>query len=100
MRWEWRTFGDDLGEAGQRLAALRVGRGTESEETSLLAPASLDAVKVRDGLMDVKRLERVDDDGLQLWAPVMKATLPLSAADAREVLAALDVPGPELASGA
>src|SRR4051794_19514490 len=100
MRWEWRTFGDDLGEAGQRLAALRVERVTESQEPYLLAPASLDAVKVRDGLMDVKRLERVDDDGLQLWAPVMKAPLPLSAADARAVLAALDVPVPALASDA
>jgi exopolyphosphatase / guanosine-5'-triphosphate,3'-diphosphate pyrophosphatase len=99
LRWEWRTFGDDLGEAAQRLASLRVEQVTESDETYLLAPASLDAVKVRDGLLDVKHLEEVDDDGLQLWAPVMKAPLPVSAADTRAVLAALDVPVPALEGG-
>src|SRR4051812_35612261 len=101
LRWEWRTFGDDgLGEAERRLASLRVDLVTQSDETYLLAPASLDAVKVRDGLMDVKHLEQVDDDGLQLWAPVMKTPLPVPAGDARAVLAALDVPVPALENGA
>jgi exopolyphosphatase/guanosine-5'-triphosphate,3'-diphosphate pyrophosphatase len=99
LRWEWRTFGDDLGEAERRLASLRVEQVTDSDETYLLAPASLDAVKVRDGLLDVKHLQEVDDDGLQLWAPVMKAPLPVSAGDARAVLAALDVPVPALEGG-
>ena len=39
------------------------------------------SVKVRDGLMDVKRLEHVDDDGLEQWRPVMKAAFPLAQAD-------------------
>lgn len=41
--------------------------------------------------MDVKRLERVGDDGLELWRPVMKSPLPISAADAVAVFAALRV---------
>ena len=53
-------------------------------------------MKLRDGLMDIKHLEDVDRDGLELWRPVMKSPLPVSAADARAVLAALGVPAPAL----
>jgi exopolyphosphatase/guanosine-5'-triphosphate,3'-diphosphate pyrophosphatase len=45
-------------------------------------------------MMDLKSLEQVDDDGLQLWRPVMKSALPISADDARQVLAALRVDAP------
>ena len=44
--------------------------------------------------MDVKHLEQVNDDGLELWRPVMKSPLPISAADARAVLAALSLGAP------
>ena len=100
LRWEWRTFGEPLGAAGERLGALEPEKVTESDETYLLAPASLDAVKARADLMDVKHLEAVDDDGLELWEPVMKAPLPVSATDAATVLAALGVPVPALGAGA
>src|SRR3954454_22556906 len=98
LRWEWRTFGDDLGAAGERLGSMPPEKVTESDETYLLAPASLDAVEARAELMDVKHLEAVDD-GLELWQPVMKAPLPVSAADAAIVLAALGVPVPALGAG-
>ena len=91
LRWEWRTFGE-LGEAGERLASMAPERVGESEETYLLSAEGVDAVKLRDGVIDVKHLERVDADGLQLWRPVMKSPLPLPAADARDVLAALRAP--------
>ena len=90
-RWEWRTFGDELGAAGERLAALEPELVTESDEVYLLSAGGVDAVKLRDGLMDVKHLEQVDADGLELWRPVLKAPLPVSAADAGTVLAALQV---------
>ena len=73
-------------------ASTEPDRAVESDETYLLSAESVDAVKVRDGLMDVKHLEQVDDDGLELWKPVMKSPLPLSADDARAVLSALRVP--------
>ena len=50
-------------------------------------------MKVRDGLMDVKRLEAVDESGLEQWKPVMKAEFPLPAAGVQDVLAALGVTG-------
>src|SRR4051794_8044453 len=99
LRWEGRTFGDDLGAAGGRLGSMAPEKVHESGETYPLGPASLDAVKARADLMDVKPLEAVDDDGLELWEPVMKAPLPVSAADAAIVLAALGVPVPALGAG-
>ena len=91
MRWEWRTFGDELGDAETRLRAVTPEPPQESDETYLVSGAVDHAVKERDGLMDVKHLEDVNGDGLELWRPIMKSPLPISPADARAVLAALDV---------
>jgi exopolyphosphatase/guanosine-5'-triphosphate,3'-diphosphate pyrophosphatase len=41
--------------------------------------------------MDVKELQRVDNDGLEQWKPVLKAGFPLAASDVESVLAALGV---------
>jgi exopolyphosphatase / guanosine-5'-triphosphate,3'-diphosphate pyrophosphatase len=71
----------------------------ESDEVYLLSEESDASVKIRDGLMDVKRLEAVDGHGLEQWRPVLKASFPLPAADVATVLDALGVPGPELARG-
>jgi exopolyphosphatase/guanosine-5'-triphosphate,3'-diphosphate pyrophosphatase len=92
LRWEWRTFGERFGAAEQQLGSAEPERVTESDETYMLSAEGVDAVKVRDRLMDVKHLERVNGDGLELWKPVMKSPLPLSPADARVVLAALHAP--------
>jgi len=94
LRWEWRTFGDGLGAAEARLRALTPESVAESDETYLLSAEGIDAVKLRDGLMDVKHLEQVGEGGLELWKPVLKAPLPITAADARTVLAALRLTAP------
>lgn len=94
LRWEWRTFGEEFGGAEERLGSTEPQQVVESDETYLLSAEGVDAVKLRDGLMDVKHLEQVDDDGLELWRPVTKSALPISAADARAVFAALRVSAP------
>ena len=96
MRWEWRTFGGALGDAETRLRAQTPERVQESDETYLLSGTVDHAVKARGGLMDIKRLEQVNRDGLQLWRPVMKSPLPISLDDARAVLAALGMSAPPL----
>jgi exopolyphosphatase/guanosine-5'-triphosphate,3'-diphosphate pyrophosphatase len=88
-RWEWRTFGERFGDADIHFAALSPDRVQESDEVYLLSLASDASVKVRDGLMDVKRLERVNDDGLEQWKPVLKASYPLGAPDVAAVFTAL-----------
>jgi exopolyphosphatase/guanosine-5'-triphosphate,3'-diphosphate pyrophosphatase len=91
-RWEWRTFGAAAGALGDR-APESV---QESDELYILSVARGDTVKVRGGLMDVKHLEQVNDDGLEQWAPVLKAEFPLSAELVRSILVGLRVPVPEL----
>ena len=54
------------------------------------------SIKVRGGQLDVKRLDRVNDDGLEQWRPVAKAEFPIAAADIASLLSALDVDVPPL----
>lgn len=96
-RWEWRTFGDDFGEAERKLAAIAPERVHESDEIYLLSVASEASVKVRDGLMDVKVLEAIDGDGLEQWKPALKAEFPLPVAGVRGVFDALGIPAPVFA---
>jgi exopolyphosphatase / guanosine-5'-triphosphate,3'-diphosphate pyrophosphatase len=88
-RWEWRTFGDSFGSLESHFDSLALERVGEGDDLYLLSPDSDASVKVREGLMDVKHLERVNDDGLEHWMPVMKASFPLRAGDVRFVLETL-----------
>ena len=96
-RWEWRTFGERFGEAEAAFAARTPERVQESDELYLLSVGGGDTVKIRDALMDVKHLERVDDNGLEQWLPVLKAEFPLPARTVGSVLASLRIPAPPLA---
>ncbi len=91
-RWEWRTFGDEFGEADAFFAALEPTAIQESDEVYLVSSIPDKVVKVRAGLMDVKSLERVDEAGLEQWLPVLKAGIPLSPADADRFRATLGLP--------
>src|SRR5687767_3836232 len=87
-RWELPTFG----AAGAPLAALAPERVEDSDEVYVVSQHADASVKVRAGLVDVKQLEAVDERGLEQWRPVMKATFPLTAADAALALQRLGVP--------
>jgi len=93
-RWEWRRFGD----VEARLEETGPERVQESDELYLLSPVSDASVKVRDGLMDVKRLQRVDEQGLEQWLPVLKAPFPLTPDGVSVVARALELPAPETAN--
>jgi exopolyphosphatase/guanosine-5'-triphosphate,3'-diphosphate pyrophosphatase len=86
-RWEWRTFGADHG----RFASREPERVEESDERYLVSRTSDASAKLRAELMDVKRLQATNDDGLEQWLPVMKASFPLSADDVGFVLESLGV---------
>jgi exopolyphosphatase/guanosine-5'-triphosphate,3'-diphosphate pyrophosphatase len=90
-RWEWRTFGDRFDVADDLLGGLTPDRQRSNDELYFLSLHSDASVKVRDGLADVKHLLRVDDDGLELWSPVLKAEFPLPADDVQVVLTTLGV---------
>jgi exopolyphosphatase / guanosine-5'-triphosphate,3'-diphosphate pyrophosphatase len=90
LRWEWRSFGQRFGGAEERIARFAPSEPKETDEIYFLSRGG-ENVKVRDDLMDVKVLREVNKDGLERWAPVMKAGFPLSANDVAAVLDALDV---------
>lgn len=91
LRWEWRTFGTDFGDAERRFAELEAGDTEESDEIYFLGAADDANVKIRDRRMDIKMLEKVDAAGLQQWRPTMKGDFPLPAAEVATVCAALRV---------
>src|SRR3954467_12129796 len=95
-RWEWRSFGEQFGAAEEHFAALEPGRIQESDELYLLSRAVDENVKVRDDLLDVKELERVDRDGLEQWTPVLKASFPIPASELAQALERLHAGGQAL----
>ena len=95
-RWEWRMFAERFGAAERRLASRATAPPQVSDEMYVLGLRSEASVKVRDGLMDVKRLEHVGDHGLEQWRPVMKAAFPLAQADVVRVIEALGASSAEL----
>ena len=95
-RWEWRMFAERFGAVERRLASRATAPPQVSDEMYVLGLRSEASVKVRDGLMDVKRLEHVGDHGLEQWRPVMKAAFPLAQADFVRVIEALGASPAEL----
>jgi exopolyphosphatase / guanosine-5'-triphosphate,3'-diphosphate pyrophosphatase len=95
-RWEWRTFGDSFAEAESRLRASEPTRVEESDELYVLSARVDGSIKVRGGKLDVKRLEVVNEEGLEQWNPVAKAELPLDAGEVASLLTALGASVPPL----
>jgi exopolyphosphatase/guanosine-5'-triphosphate,3'-diphosphate pyrophosphatase len=82
LRWEWRTFDASLNTIEGRIAAaLEQVAPHTSAEIYLLRLGGPQNAKIRDGILDVKRLQQVDVNGLELWEPVLKAKFPLSQND-------------------
>jgi exopolyphosphatase/guanosine-5'-triphosphate,3'-diphosphate pyrophosphatase len=96
-RWEWRTFGETFEGAEDILGAMTPEAVQETDELYIVAAGTPAIVKVRFELMDVKRLLEVDDNGLQLWVPVMKSGFPLAAEHLADVFRELGATAPDLA---
>lgn len=91
-RWEWRCFAPSL-VAMAEAAAMPAGFASrESDEIYLLDGTAVQNAKIRDGVLDIKRLRRTDADGLELWEPVFKAGFPLSRSDLAAACAAWTPP--------
>ncbi len=90
-RWEWRTFGEEFGEAENKIKAHECTREVESSEVYILSKKSGENIKVRDTLMDIKVLREVNSDTLEQWFPIMKATFPIGKDEMAEVFKAAGV---------
>jgi exopolyphosphatase/guanosine-5'-triphosphate,3'-diphosphate pyrophosphatase len=96
-RWEWRTFGDNFNGAKNPFGAYTHDEPKDSEEVYFLSPATSENVKVRDGLMDIKKFQHANADGLEQWKPVLKHGFPLPANDVKSVFEILGITLPKLA---
>lgn len=95
-RWEWRTFGEEFGEAEARINAFPKDKVRNSSEVYILSRKSTDNTKIRDMLMDIKTLQQVNGDRLEQWFPVMKAGFPLTGPVLSDVFKAWKAPLPPL----
>jgi len=96
-RWEWRTFGrTGFGESEDLIRGRSPAQVRKSGEVYFLSKQSMNNTKVRDDLMDIKTLKAVNEDKLEQWNPILKATFPLGPDVLPGVFAALGVPLPAL----
>ena len=93
-RWEWRTFGAGFDEQEARIRKFEQGNYKESEEVYVLSKNSDENVKIRDELLDIKSLQKVDADGLEQWYPVMKTEFPIPVADLKRPFSYFKAPEP------
>jgi hypothetical protein len=94
-RWEWRTFTNDLKQAEVNIRKHPEGKSRESAEVYILSEVSMDNTKVRDDLMDIKTLQQVNEDRLELWLPIMKGSFPLPVAEIEKVFKCFRVSVPK-----
>lgn len=89
-RYEFRAFAADLGHVSERLAQIASAVQREAgQETYVVSRLHTGAnVKLRDGNLDVKRLE-VREGVFEQWRPVLHAPLPISRELWREQVATL-----------
>ena len=73
---------DNRAGRGDPRATQHRGRATRSMCSS---PRGTENAKIRDGVLDIKRLRQIDANGLELWEPVFKARFPLSRSDLRRL---------------
>lgn len=86
-RWEWRTFGHAFGIAEEKIQTYPA-KVRESSEVYILSANSMDNTKIRDMLMDIKYLVQVNENKLEQWFPLMKASFPIQPEELRQTVKA------------
>lgn len=99
LRWEWRTFGPSLAGLEAKIGLAGEITPRQSDEIYLLNSATPHSAKIRGSVLEVKRLEKVDPSGLELWSPAFKAAFPLSAPMLQSAFSALGLPHPKIQRG-
>ena len=79
-RWEFRIWAQDLSQVRRELERLALPQQPETSAETYLISRATDrcSAKVRSGTLDLKILLK-EHQGLEQWAPVLKAQFPVSA---------------------
>jgi len=83
LRWEWRVFVPSVAEYVPSLTMPLNIVPRESYELYILnaSRSGFENVKIRNGVLDIKRIKNVNADGLEQWEPVFKAAFPVKKDD-------------------
>jgi len=95
-RWEYRVFAEDLGEIDGNVRAYECTRVLDSAEDYIICRSSGNNVKIRDGVLDIKQLENINEDTLEQWMPVLKVGFACPAEEAAKIFSAFGLPTPEM----
>ena len=95
-RWEYRIFAEDLGAVDGNVRAHECTRVLDSAEDYIICRSNGNNVKIRDGVLDIKRLENVNDDTLEQWMPVLKVGFPCPVDEAAKIFSAFELTRPEM----
>ena len=93
-RWEWRTFDASLAWLEAKIGLSVQIERKQSREIYLLHSKSPHSAKIRNRRLDVKRREKVDAAGLELWNPAFNAGFPMPASLLQEAFVALGLAPP------
>ena len=93
-RWEWRTFATDLKDVAAEIRKHPESKVRESSEIYILSETGNDNTKIRDELMDIKTLLRVNSEHLEQWTVILKAGFPIHISDLAIVYKAFNLPIP------
>jgi hypothetical protein len=95
-RWEYRIFAESLGAVDANIRAHECTRVLDSAEDYIICRSSGNNVKIRDGLLDIKKLVNVNEDTLEQWMPVLKVGFPCPADDVAGIFTAFDLARPKM----
>jgi len=95
-RWEYRVFAEDLGAVEDNIRAPECTRVLDSAEDYVICRSSGNNVKIRDGVLDIKQLENINEDTLEQWMPVLKVGFACPAEEATKIFSAFGLPTPEM----
>lgn len=76
-RYEWRTFASELPEFEKQLDSFKDFQTKKSDEVYLLTANTNINIKIRADFIDVKVLKHVNEEGLELWEPILKEKFPV-----------------------
>ncbi len=98
-RWEWRTFSPSLEDLRARLRDIAFDAPRKVCETYLLCRKSSHNAKIRGNRLQLKWRKQVDEEGLELWDPILHSAFPLEGAFVLRLLEVWGIPGPIAGDG-
>ncbi len=90
-RWEWRIFSEELNNLHEKTGVEIDLDATVSIETYIIQHLENINVKIRAGILDVKKLAKTDENCLEQWSPIYKQAFPIQKKDLDELKSIIEL---------